>query len=114
MAKAMSRARFWWKPVYAGEVKRRVIDVGLQHGADLVAMCAGGADDRGCVTVQQLWLQQLPLVPLFIGPRWSTYSTKYFHCFNSPKNFYGDPIFSTYPDNLLSFTRICPGGKAGA
>ncbi len=36
----------------------------------------------------------MPIVPLFIGPRWSTYSTKYFHCFNSPKNFYGDPIFT--------------------
>jgi peptide/nickel transport system substrate-binding protein len=63
--------------------------------------------------LQQLWLQQLPLVPLFIGPRWSTYSTKYFHCFNSPKNHFGDPIFTTFPDNILSFTRICPGGKAG-
>jgi peptide/nickel transport system substrate-binding protein len=55
-----------------------------------------------------------PIIPLFVGPRWSTYSTKYFHCFTSPKNFYGDPIFSTAPDNILSFTRICPGGKAGA
>ena len=54
------------------------------------------------------------MVPLFIGPRWSTYSTKYFHCFASPTNFYGDPIFTTFPDNILSFTRICPGGKAGA
>jgi peptide/nickel transport system substrate-binding protein len=59
------------------------------------------------------FLDNMPIIPLFIGPRWSTYSTKYFHCFNSPKNFYGDPIFSTYPDNLLSFTRICPGGHAG-
>lgn len=64
--------------------------------------------------LEKLWLQQLPIVPLFIGPRWSTYSTKYFHCFDSPKNFFGDPIFTTFPDNLLSFTRICPGGKAGA
>ena len=36
------------------------------------------------------------------------------HCFTSPKNYYGDPIFTTGPDNVLSFTRICPGGKAGA
>jgi peptide/nickel transport system substrate-binding protein len=64
--------------------------------------------------LEKIFLNNMPIVPLFIGPRWSTYSTKYFHCFNSPKNFYGDPIFSTYPDNLLSFTRICPGGKAGA
>ena len=64
--------------------------------------------------LENIFLDNMPIVPLFIGPRWSTYSTKYFHCFNSPTNFYGDPIFSTYPDNLLSFTRICPGGKAGA
>jgi len=64
--------------------------------------------------LEQLWLQDLPIVPLFIGPRWSTYSTKYFHCFNSPSHNYGDPIFTTFPDNSLSFTKICPGGKAGA
>jgi peptide/nickel transport system substrate-binding protein len=63
--------------------------------------------------LEKIWLNDLPIVPLFIGPRWSTYSTKYFHCFNSPKNFYGDPIFTTFPDNVLSFTRICPGGQAG-
>jgi len=63
--------------------------------------------------LQNIFLDKLPIVPLFIGPRWSTYSTKYFHCFATPKNFYGDPIFTTFPDNILSFTRICPGGKAG-
>jgi peptide/nickel transport system substrate-binding protein len=63
--------------------------------------------------LEKLWLQQLPIVPLFVGPRWSTYSTKYFHCFDSPKNHFGDPIFTTFPDNLLSFTQICPGGQAG-
>jgi peptide/nickel transport system substrate-binding protein len=63
--------------------------------------------------LQKIWLDNLPIVPLFIGPRWSTYSTKYFHCWDSPKNFFGDPIFTTYPDNSLSFTRICPGGQAG-
>jgi len=63
--------------------------------------------------LEKLWLQDLPIVPLFVGPRWSTYSTKYFHCFASPKNFFGDPIFTTFPDNVLSFTRICPGGNAG-
>ncbi|HST14482.1 MAG TPA: ABC transporter substrate-binding protein [Gaiellaceae bacterium] len=63
--------------------------------------------------LEKLWLQQLPIVPLFVGPRWSTYSTRYFHCFDSPNNHFGDPIFTTFPDNLLSFTQICPGGKAG-
>jgi peptide/nickel transport system substrate-binding protein len=69
---------------------------------------------RIATQLEKLWLQQLPIVPLFIGPRWSTYSTRYFHCFDTPKNFFGDPIFTTFPDNILSFTRICPGGKAGA
>ncbi|HEX6700908.1 MAG TPA: ABC transporter substrate-binding protein [Gaiellaceae bacterium] len=73
------------------------------------------AKQRSIATqLEKIWLQQLPIVPIFIGPRWSTYSTKYFHCFNSAKNFYGDPIFTTFPDNILSFTRICPGGRAGA
>ena len=63
--------------------------------------------------LEKIWLQQLPIIPVLIGARWSTYSTKYFHCFPTTKNFYADPIFTTYPDNILLFTRICPGGKAG-
>jgi peptide/nickel transport system substrate-binding protein len=64
--------------------------------------------------LEKIWLNDLPIIPLFIGPRWDTYSTKYFHCWDTPKNFWGDPIFTTFPDNILSFTRICPGGQAGA
>jgi len=63
--------------------------------------------------LEAVWLRTLPVIPLFIGPRWSTYSTKYFHCFASPKNYYGDPIFTTFPDNVLSFTKICPGASSG-
>jgi peptide/nickel transport system substrate-binding protein len=63
--------------------------------------------------LQKIWLQTLPVVPVMIGARWSTYSTKYFHCFPTKQNFYADPIFTTYPDDILMFTRICPGGKAG-
>jgi peptide/nickel transport system substrate-binding protein len=59
--------------------------------------------------VQSVFLNNLPIIPLFVGPRWSTYSTRYFHGFNSAKNFYGDPVFTTFPDNVLSFTRIAPG-----
>jgi len=66
------------------------------------------------VKLATLFLKDQPIVPLFIGPRWSTYSTKYFHGFTSPKNFYTDPIFTTAPDNVVAFTRIAPGGKAGA
>jgi peptide/nickel transport system substrate-binding protein len=64
-------------------------------------------------SLEKIFLDQMPIIPLFVGPRWSTYSTKYFHCFANAKNPFGDPIFSTYPDNLLSFTKICPGGKVG-
>jgi peptide/nickel transport system substrate-binding protein len=63
--------------------------------------------------LENVWLDQLPIIPLFVGPRWSTYSTKYFHGFGNAKNFYGDPIFTTFPDNILSFTKIAPGGKVG-
>jgi peptide/nickel transport system substrate-binding protein len=64
--------------------------------------------------LERTFLQHLPIIPLFVGPRWSTYSTRYFHCFANAKNFFGDPIFTTFPDNILSLTRICPGGKSGA
>jgi peptide/nickel transport system substrate-binding protein len=64
--------------------------------------------------LEQIWLDDLPIIPLFIGPRWSTYSTRYFHCYDTAKNFFGDPIFTTFPDNILSFTRICPGGEAAS
>jgi peptide/nickel transport system substrate-binding protein len=63
--------------------------------------------------LEKIFLQQLPIVPVMIGARWSTYSTKYFHCFPTQGNFYADPIFTTYPDDILMFTRICPGGKSG-
>jgi len=63
--------------------------------------------------LQKIWLQTLPVIPVMIGARWSTYSTKYFHCFPTQKNFYADPIFTTNPDNILLFTSICPGGQAG-
>jgi len=63
--------------------------------------------------LEKLWLQDLPIIPVMIGARWSTYSTKYFHCFATSKNFYADPIFTTFPDNILMFTRICPGAKSG-
>jgi peptide/nickel transport system substrate-binding protein len=74
----------------------------------------GGKQQVIANKLAKIFIDQLPIVPLFIGPRWSTYSTKYFHCFDTPKNFFGDPIFTTFPDNILSFTRICPGGQAGA
>jgi len=68
---------------------------------------------RIATKLQRIFLDKLPIVPIMIGARWSTYSTKYFHCFPTQSNFYADPIFTTYPDNALLFTRICPGSKNG-
>jgi peptide/nickel transport system substrate-binding protein len=45
--------------------------------------------------LEKIWLDNLPAVPLFVGPRWSTYSTKYWTGFPTYKNPYVDPIFST-------------------
>jgi peptide/nickel transport system substrate-binding protein len=67
---------------------------------------------RLATQVQKLWLQKLPIIPIFIGPQWSTYSTKYFHCFPTPTSHYARPIFNSFPDNTVVLTTICPGGKA--
>src|SRR5439155_21888344 len=45
--------------------------------------------------LEKIFLQQLPIVPLFIGPRWSAYSPRCFHCFHSPKNSCVDSVFRT-------------------
>ena len=69
------------------------------------------AQKKYATQLQALWLQKLPVIPLFIGPQWSTYSTKYFHCFPSPQNHYVRPIYNTYPENSVLLTTICRGGK---
>ena len=64
---------------------------------------------RLATQLENILLQGQPIIPLFIGPRWSTYSTKYFHCYRHAEELLGDPIFTTFPDNILSFTRDLPG-----
>jgi peptide/nickel transport system substrate-binding protein len=61
--------------------------------------------------LQALFVQKMPFVPLFIGPQWSTYSTKYVHCFPTKQNHYTRPIFNNAPENSLALVRICPGGS---
>jgi peptide/nickel transport system substrate-binding protein len=46
--------------------------------------------------MEKLFLDDLPFVSLFVGPRWSAYSTRYFTGFPSWTNQYVDPIFSTW------------------
>jgi len=45
--------------------------------------------------LEKIWLDNLPGIPLFVGPRWSTYSTRYWTGFPTTRNAYVDPIFST-------------------
>jgi peptide/nickel transport system substrate-binding protein len=46
--------------------------------------------------LEKLFLDEMPFVSLFVGPRWSAYSTKYFEGFPSWTNQYVDPIYSTW------------------
>jgi peptide/nickel transport system substrate-binding protein len=58
--------------------------------------------------LQAIFLQKFPFAPLFVGPQWSTYSTKYFTGWPTPKNYYAQPIFNTTPDNVVILTRVKP------
>jgi peptide/nickel transport system substrate-binding protein len=44
--------------------------------------------------LEDIWLDQMPAIPLFVGPRWSTYSTKYWGGFPTYKDPYVDPVFT--------------------
>jgi len=78
------------------------------------ASLSPAAQKADFVKAAQMFLQDQPIIPIFVAPQWSTYSTKYFHGFPSPTNYYAQPIFSNNPDNSLTLTRIAPGGQAGA
>jgi ABC-type transport system substrate-binding protein len=55
----------------------------------------------------RLWLRTLPYVPLFVGPTWSTDSTRYFTGFPTPRDYYIRPGFFT-SDYVVALTRIRP------
>ncbi len=57
--------------------------------------------------LQRVWLETLPYVPLFVGPEWSTYSTRHFTGFPSERDFYLQPSFAT-TDYAVALTRIRP------
>jgi peptide/nickel transport system substrate-binding protein len=57
--------------------------------------------------LERLWLQEMPYVPLFAGPEWSTYSTRHFVGFPSKADYYLEPSFST-SDYAVALTRIRP------
>lgn len=56
--------------------------------------------------LQEIFLNELPYIPLFIGPRWSTYSTKYVKGFVTWNNQYADPIYSTQQQVQISLLSL--------
>jgi peptide/nickel transport system substrate-binding protein len=56
--------------------------------------------------LQEIFLDEFPFVPLFVGPRWSTYSTKYFQGWITWQNQYADPIFSTQQQVQISLLSL--------
>ena len=56
--------------------------------------------------LEKIWLDNLPGIPLFVGPRWSTYSSRYWTGFPTYKNPYVDPIFSTGNQVEMILLRI--------
>jgi peptide/nickel transport system substrate-binding protein len=62
---------------------------------------------RIAAKLERLWLRTLPYVPLFVGPTWSTYSTRYFTGFPSARDYYIQPsTFSS--DYVVALVRIRP------
>ena len=62
---------------------------------------------RLATKLERLWLSTLPYVPLFVGPTWSTYNTRYFTGFPSARNYYIQPsTFNT--DYVVALVRIRP------
>jgi peptide/nickel transport system substrate-binding protein len=56
--------------------------------------------------LQRIWLDNLPAVHLFVGPRWSTYSTRYFTGFPTYRNTYVDPIFTEHTQVEVILLRL--------
>ncbi len=57
--------------------------------------------------LERVFLRELPFVPLFAGPTWSTYSTRNFVGFPSAGHDYVDPDF-TQTAYVIALTRIKP------
>jgi peptide/nickel transport system substrate-binding protein len=58
--------------------------------------------------LQQIFINEFPYIPLFIGPAWYTYSTTNFTGWPTKQNFYAlAPVFN-YPDTVVAMVRIRP------
>jgi peptide/nickel transport system substrate-binding protein len=82
------------------------------RGAGLLRQFKGTLDQKKQLQIgyelQKIFLDELPYVPLFVGPRWSTYSTKYFKGWVTWKNQYVDPIFNTHEQVWKILVSLAP------
>jgi peptide/nickel transport system substrate-binding protein len=69
-----------------------------------------GRQHRVVAQLERLWLDNLPFVPLFAAPAWSTYSTRYFTGFPNRRDHYVHPSFLS-TDYVIALTRIRPANR---
>ena len=65
------------------------------------------AQRRLAEQLERIWLRMLPFIPLFAGPTWSTYSTRYFTGYPTAANDYVAPDFRS-AEYVLALTLIRP------
>ena len=58
--------------------------------------------------LQVLEIKDFPYIPLFIGPSWYTYSTKYFTGWPTQQDPYVNGQMGAYPDRVVVLTRLVP------
>src|SRR4029453_5243569 len=56
--------------------------------------------------LEAMFLDQMPFIPLFTAPLWSTYSTKFVKGFITWQNQYANPIFSTQQQVEISLLSL--------
>ena len=62
--------------------------------------------------LEAIFLDKMPFIPLFIGPRWSTYSTKFIKGWITWQNQYADPIFDAAAGRDLAPLALLRGLEA--
>ena len=67
---------------------------------------SGQADLMPVLPLRDIVVFPHMIVPLFVGPRWSTYSTKYFKGWITWQNQYADPIYSTQQQVQISLLSL--------
>jgi peptide/nickel transport system substrate-binding protein len=64
---------------------------------------------KAAAKLEQLFVKDLPFIPVWVNPVWYTYSTKYFTNWPSPSNYYAIGAVWHFPDNGLVLANVKPG-----